>query len=77
MPRAPALGIHVLELARVGHLPQDGFQQSALACPIGAYERRELAAVDMDVHMIEDSQPPHLHSEIFYPGAAQFRTVLT
>ena len=76
MARVLALRIDIVERSRVRHLAEDGAQQRALARAVRTDERRELPAVDMEMHMLEDRQAPDANREIIDFRAAEFRAVL-
>ena len=76
MARVLALRIDIVERSRVRHLAEDGAQQRALARAVRTDERRELPAVNMEMHMLENRQAPDADREIIDFRATEFRAVL-
>ena len=75
MTRVLALRIDVVELACMRHLAEDGFEKRALASAVRPDERRELAAMDVDVDVVEDGQPADLDREVLDLRAAELLAV--
>ena len=57
------------------HLAEDGLEKRALAGAIRPDERRELAAVDVDVDVVKDGQPTDLDREVLDLRAAELLAV--
>ena len=55
------------------HLAENGAQECALARAVGTDDRRQLAAVDMQIDMRKDFKRPERDAEVFDFGAAKIR----
>ena len=77
MPRVLALRIDVMQPPRMRDFAKNGFEERALARAVRPDERRQLAAVDVEVHVLEDGEPPGLYAEILDFRAAELRAILT
>ena len=76
MARVLALGIDVMKLACMRHLAEDGFQKCALSRAVRADQRGQLAAVDMQVDVVENREASGFDAEILNLRAAELRAVV-
>ena len=75
LPCAPSVSRRIMEISLVGNLTQDGLKQGALAGTVGANQSRQLAAMQMQIHILKNGQAAHLDTEIFDFRAAELGTV--
>ena len=70
-----ALGVDVVEVARVRDFAEDGAHEGAFAGAVGADEGRELAAVHVEVDVLEDGEAAGADAEVFDFRAAELAAV--
>ena len=75
MPGVLPLGIDIVQRPRMRHLTENRLQQRALAGAIRPDQRRQLAAMDMQVDMRKNIQAPDMDGEILDLRTAKLRAV--
>lgn len=70
-----ALGINIVQHARMGNLPEDCPQQGAFPRAVRTNDSRKLPAVNMDIHMGKNIRAANSDGEILDFCAAELGTV--
>ena len=76
LPRALSRRIRVSEPTLVRHFAQDGAKERRFSRAVRPDERRELSAVDVEVHAREDFHAPEGYGEVFDLRAAEMAAVV-
>ena len=76
LPRAPSRRVRIGEPPLVRHFAEDGTKERRFSRAVRPDERRELAAVDVEVHAREDFHAPEGYGEVFDLRAAEMTAVV-